>query len=208
MPQTQLHQIKIILFLLLISVLCVSSLRILPNIESIILGRNMQIGQLDDPNSIKNPIFDNLTETKHKTIALNQTTFLVPDQVIVTDYQTEEHTSTNEVYTSQFVLQESMSFTYSGGYNSWFSPCMFSQSYNSYTFHELYQMNAMIMGSSYLRVTNYRASLDSKIKLNPFFEQQLLALPDTYNETTCPHFKTFQYFRYSLHLFLYFWWCR
>jgi hypothetical protein len=169
----------------------VSSLRIVPNIESIILGRNMQIGQLDDPNSIKNPIFDNLSETKHKTIALNQTTFLVPDQVIITDYQTEEHTSTNEVYTSQFVLQESMSFTYSGGYNSWFSPCMFSQSYNSYTFHELYQMNAMIMASSYLRVTNYRASLDSEIKLNPFFEQQLLGLPDIYNETTCPHFKTF-----------------
>lgn len=176
----------LIFAIILATTLC---LKEIPGIPDILDGRDLKIGQLDDPGTTRNPIFNQFTYSSHKTISLNQTIYMEPNQARVEDYPTEQKTCTVDVYYSQFDLQQLMSFTYSQGYNSWFSPCMFSSSYNSYYFHELYQENGEYMASSRLQITCYKVTLNPEITLNPIFEQQLLDLPSIYNQTTCPHFK-------------------
>ncbi|ARF11131.1 MAC/perforin domain protein [Hokovirus HKV1] len=172
-------------------ILLASSNKIIPNIEYITLGYNMQTGQLDDIGTIKNQVFNVLTYNEHQTTNLNGSTYLQPDQLNVFDFPTEERTSTNEVYTSTMILQESLAMSYSANYNPWFSFGMFSSSSDANYFHELFEMNSEYVATSYLRVTSYRAKLNDKIKLDSFFEHQLNNLFSDYNQTTCQTSKRF-----------------
>ncbi|ARF10264.1 membrane-attack complex/perforin MACPF family protein [Hokovirus HKV1] len=183
---------NIITFVLYLAMIFIaSSNRIIPNVEYITLGYNMQIGQLDDIRTIKNQVFNVLTYKEHQTTNLNGSTYLQPDQLNVFDFPTEERTSTNEVYTSTMILQESLAMSYSANYNPWFYPGMFSSSSDANYFHELFEEDFEYMATSYLRVTSYRAKLNDKIKLDSFFERQLNNLPTVYNQTTCQTFKRF-----------------
>lgn len=184
----------LILEVLILIFLYTCCIEILPGSDQLILGRNMQIGQIKQQGTDRGMIFQPYTYAKHKVISLNGTTFLVADQIFAFDFSTEEQTSINEVYTSELVLQESMALSYSTGYNSWFMPGMFSTSYNSNYFRKVSQSDSQYMASSYLRITNYKAQLNleelgSELKLNPFFEQLLFSIPDSFNQSSCPHFK-------------------
>lgn len=163
----------------------------LPNINYILSSIDMQIGEPFEY-AFKYPPFTPFTYSQGKSIYIDSNhTFAVPDQLYCINDPSEEKTSTNEVYTSQYTLQKSLSESSSYNYNSWFAPGMYSGSQQTTYYQKVFQEQAQYMASSYLRVTNFKVSFNPSIQFNPSFQQALNNLPSAFTPDTCSQFKKF-----------------
>ena len=180
------HCSKILIILLSICALynCIN----LPNANYMICGIDLKYGVQD---AIKNPIFDQFTYQDGRTIIIQDIVYNIPDQLMVLDYPSEQQTSVNEVYTTQQYVEEATAESYSVGFNSWYSPGMFSYSKQSLYFNEEYTMEGNYTAASSLRITTYKAGFDSEARLNDLFEYELNMLPNVYNNETRDQFYNF-----------------
>lgn len=162
----------------------------LPNTDYIICGIDMKYGQPLET-ALRYPIFEPLTYNLNNTVMIGGVEYEIPDQLMVMDYPSEAKTSTNEVYTSQYIIEKSLGESYSVGFNPWFIPGMFSASDQVSYFQEMTETQASYTASSYLKVTTAKAGLKKNIKLLPEYVKELHNLPASFNNETCKQFASF-----------------
>ncbi|ARF10166.1 membrane-attack complex/perforin MACPF family protein [Hokovirus HKV1] len=180
---------SVVKILILVTLINIYLCQELPNIDNTILGIDLQYGQPIEY-SLRNPVFSLLTYFNNKTIFIDGTEYLVPDQMLILDYQTEQQKSINEVYVSSYMATMSLSESLSYGFQPlYFNYGMFSESEQVSYFNQMFEFEASYMAMSYLRITTMKTSLQN-ITFADNFKKDVLSLPE-YNKQTCKYYKVF-----------------
>jgi len=170
--------------------MCCSTLATLPNIDFMYAGFNPKIGQ-PTLSSMKNPIFE-LSINNASNVTIQNNHYSIPFGMVIIDYPTEMKQSNTQVYISGYVLQQSLSESFSSSYNSWFLPGMYSSSETATFFKESVATSESYTAATTLVYTVYKATFENQsFNLTDEFANALNKLPDVYNEDTCLIFNKF-----------------